>query len=53
MREKLVRIGAKVVGHSRHIIFQMAEVIIPSALFREILDRIKQLRFLTISARPG
>ena len=53
LREKLIKIGAKVVGHSRYIVFQMAEVAGPGALYREILDRIKQLRFLTIPARPG
>jgi hypothetical protein len=53
LREKLIKIGAKVVRHSRYIIFQMAEVAVPRALFREILDRIRQLRFLTIPARPG
>jgi hypothetical protein len=53
LREKLIKIGAKVVRHSRYIIFQMAEVAVPRALLREILDRIRQLRFLTIPARPG
>jgi hypothetical protein len=47
------KIGAKVVSHSRYVIFQMAEVAVPRILFREILDRIRQLRFLTIHARPG
>jgi hypothetical protein len=53
LRDKLIKIGAKVVSHSRYVIFQMAEVAVPQALFREILDRIRQLRFLTIPARPG
>jgi len=53
LREKLIKIGAKVVRHSRYIIFQMAEVAVPRALFREILDRIGQLRSLPIPARPG
>ena len=53
LRDKLIKIGAKVVSHSRYVIFQMAEVAVPRILFREILDRIRQLRFLTISARPG
>ncbi|MFB0525695.1 MAG: IS1380 family transposase [Phycisphaerae bacterium] len=53
LREKLIKIGAKVVRHSRYIIFQMAEVAVARALFREILDRIRQLRFLTVPARPG
>ncbi len=53
LRDKLVKIGAKVVSHSRYVIFQMAEVAVPRILFREILDRIRQLRFLTVPARPG
>ena len=53
LRDKLIKIGAKVVTHSRYVVFQMAEVAVPEALFREILDRIRQLRFLTIPARPG
>jgi len=53
LRDKLIKIGAKVVSHSRYVIFQMAEVAVPRVLFREILDRIRRLRFLTIPARPG
>jgi hypothetical protein len=45
LREKLIRIGAKVARHSRYVIFPMAEVAVPQTLFREILDRIRQLRF--------
>jgi hypothetical protein len=53
LRAKLIRIGAKVVRHSRYMIFQMEEVAVPRTLFREILDRIQRLRFSTIPARPG
>ena len=53
LKDKLIKIGAKVVRHSRYVIFQMAEVAVPQILFREILERIRQLRFLTIPARPG
>jgi len=31
----------------------MAEVAVPRALFRENLNRIRQMRFLKIPARPG
>ena len=31
LKEKLIKIGAKVVSHGRYIAFQMAEVAIPSA----------------------
>jgi len=44
LREKLIKIGAKVVKHSRYVMFQMAEVAMPRLLFREILERIRQLR---------
>ena len=37
LREKLIKIGAKVVRHGRYITFQMAEVAIPRPLFAEIL----------------
>ena len=34
-KDKLIKIGAKVVSHSRYVIFQMAEVAVPQTLFRE------------------
>jgi hypothetical protein len=33
-----------VIRHSRYIIFQMSEVVVSRALFREILDRIGRLK---------
>ena len=47
LREKLIKIGAKVVRHARQVIFQMAEVAIPRELFRAILEGIQRLRLLT------
>jgi hypothetical protein len=44
LRDRLVKIGAKIVRHGRSITFQMAEVMVPRALFAEILTRIAQLR---------
>ena len=44
LREKLIKIGAKVIKYSRYVVFQMAEVAVPRALFREILARIGRLR---------
>jgi hypothetical protein len=44
LREKLIKIGAKVVRHSRQMIFQMAEVAVPRELFRVILEGIRRLR---------
>ncbi len=42
--EKLVKIGAKVVRHGRHVTFQLAEVAVSRALFRKILSLIDDLR---------
>jgi hypothetical protein len=44
LREKLIKIGAKVVRHSRQVVFQMAEVAVPRELFRSILTAIDRLR---------
>ncbi len=48
MREKLVKIGAKVVSHARYVTFQMAEVLVSKSLFYEILERIKRLKPIPI-----
>jgi hypothetical protein len=44
MREKLVKIGAKVVSHARYVTFQMAEVLVSRSLFHAILERIHRLK---------
>src|SRR5438094_10216491 len=44
LKEKLIKIGAKVVSHGRYVIFQMAEVAIPRQMFQEILRLIAELR---------
>ena len=44
LREKLVKIGAKVVRHGRYVTFQLAEVAVPRTLFADILERIDRLR---------
>ncbi len=44
LREKLVKIGAKVVSHGRYVTFQLAEVAVPRILFAEILRLIAELR---------
>ena len=46
LRERLVKIGAKIVRHGRSVIFQMAEVMVPRYLFQEILTSIAALRLL-------
>jgi len=43
LREKLIKIGAKVVAHARYVTFQMAEVAVSRQLFRAILERIRRL----------
>jgi len=40
---KLLKIGAKIISHSRMTIFQMAEVAVPEKLFRSMLSRIHRL----------
>ncbi len=44
LREKLIKIGAKVVRHGRYVTFQLAEVAVPKKLFRKILSLIDDLR---------
>jgi len=44
LREKLIKIGAKVVSRGRYIAFQMAEVAIPRHVFAELLRLIADLR---------
>jgi hypothetical protein len=46
LREKLIKIGAKVVHHARSVMFQMAGVAVPREVFRLILARIR----LTLAA---
>ncbi len=43
LREKLVKIGTKVVRHGRYVTFQLAEVGVSRDLFREILRQIDEL----------
>jgi hypothetical protein len=50
LREKLIKIGAKVVSHAKAVTFQLAETAVPRALFAAILGRIGRLRAAPI---PG
>jgi hypothetical protein len=43
LREKLVKIGARLTRHARRLVLQMAEVAIPRDLFGQILARIRSL----------
>jgi hypothetical protein len=44
LKEKLIKIGAKIVSHGRYVAFQMAEVAISRNLFADILRLIADLR---------
>ena len=44
LKEKLIKIGAKVVSHGRYVAFQAAEVAIPRQMFQEVLRLIAELR---------
>ena len=48
LQVKLIKIGAKVVRHSRYVIFQMAEVMVSRSLFLDILERIGRLKSVPI-----
>ena len=44
LREKLIKIGAKIVSHGRYVTFQLSEVAVPRRTFAEILSLIARLR---------
>src|SRR5215210_6419438 len=44
LRERVVKIGAKIITHARYTVFQMAEVAVPRDLFSRILAMIDELR---------
>jgi hypothetical protein len=44
LKERLIKIGAKVVSHGRYVAFQMSEVAIPRQMFQQILRLIAELR---------
>jgi hypothetical protein len=44
LKEKLIKIGAKVVNHGRYVAFQMAEVAISRNLLADILRLVAELR---------
>jgi hypothetical protein len=41
LRDKLIKIGATIVHHTRYVIFQLAEVAVPRRLYRATLERIR------------
>jgi len=44
LRQKLVKIGARMVHHGRYVTFQLAEVAVPREPFRKILSLIDDQR---------
>ena len=44
LRERLIKIGAKVVSHGRYVTFQLAEVSVSRQMFADILSLITRLR---------
>jgi hypothetical protein len=44
LREKLIKIGAKVASHAKYLVFQLAEVAVRRELLARILGRIVRLR---------
>ena len=53
LREKFVKIGAKVVRHSKYVLFQLAEVAVPRKLFSRVLGRIARLCATCLGLRLG
>jgi hypothetical protein len=49
LRDRLVKIGARIVRHGRSISFQMAEVMVSRELFQHILGAITALRSLPLA----
>ena len=49
LREKLIKLEAKVESHGEYIVFQLAEVAAPRKLFAAILMRIGRLRLACAS----
>ena len=50
LREKLIKIGAKIVRHAKYVTFQMAEVAVPHELFAAILERIRRFGVAAVGA---
>ena len=51
LRDRLIKIGSKMVRHARYVTFQLAQVAMPRRLYRAILDRIR--RFAAIDPRAA
>ncbi len=44
LREKLVKIAARIVRHGRYLVFQLAEVAVRRTAFAQVMRRIDRLR---------
>ena len=52
LRDKLIKIGGKMVRHARYVTFHLAEVAILRRLYWAILKRIRRFAALTPRAAP-
>ncbi len=52
LRDKLVKMGSKIVYHARYVTFHLAEVAVPRGLYRAILDRIRRFAAIPPRAAP-
>ncbi len=52
LRDRLIKIGGKMVRHARYVTFQLAEVAIPRLLCRTILQRIRRFAVIAPRAAP-
>ena len=53
LRDKLIKIGGKMVHHARYVTFQMAEVAVPRGLYRAMLRRIASFAAKPVRAGPA
>jgi len=53
LREKLIKIGAKLVHHARYVTFHLAEVTIARGLYRAIPQRTRRFAVTTPGAGPA
>ena len=52
LRDMLIKIGAKMVRHARHVTFQLAEVALPREIYRAMLRRIAAFAAKPVRAAP-
>jgi hypothetical protein len=52
LRDRLIKIGGKMVRHARYVTFHVAEVAVPRRQYRMILDRIRQFTAIPPRAAP-